>query len=132
MFTWNETDVTGFFGRPPSYGEDCDIYTFVARQNGVTLGISFVPGCGDIYLDIFRDGWPFPLIHFLGEGCSHAQVILDPKKRKILDVGYTDHAVTNMGIPAVFYRGFRVYLEPQLLTNLLLNNTVHNELAEFL
>jgi hypothetical protein len=119
MMTWIESDLAEFFEAPAAYHDESAMFTFKSVKCGVRLEFSVVPDFGDTYVGIWHDGWESPLVNVERKCCSHAQIVSDASGRKCLEVGRTKHPVTQMGIPPVLHRGFRVRLDPQICIELI-------------
>jgi hypothetical protein len=119
MLKWSKPDLTEFFGAAPTYYDAPHSYGFEVTRDGLRLLITIFDLEGAVYVSIFRDGLPKPLVTVNRELCSHAHITQDAHFRPCFEAGATKLPVTDMGIPPVLSRGVRVYVEPQFQIQLI-------------
>jgi hypothetical protein len=119
MLHWDEADVVEFFGAEVTFEDAAHSHSVEVSRDGLRLLLTLFTLEGAAYVSLFREGLPEPLITICRELCTHAQVTTDRSFRRCFEAGSTEHPVTNMGIPPILVRGFRVYLDPHFQLELI-------------
>ncbi len=119
MLKWNKSDLTEFFGVPPSFDEVPHSHGFEISRDGLQLLVTIVDLEGAVYVSLFRDGLPEPLVTLRRELCTHVHITQGTNFRHCFEAGAPKLPVTDMGIPPVLARGIRVYLEPHFQIELI-------------
>ena len=119
MLKWDQADLVSFFGVVPTYNDDACSHSFELDRDGLKLLLTIFDLEGAVFVGIFRDGLPAPIIMIQRELCTHAHINSGRDLRRCFEAGTPEQPVTNMGIPPVLVRGFRVYVEPHFQIELI-------------
>lgn len=119
MFTWNEADLTEFFGVLATFHDDAHSHSFEVSRDGLRLLVTLFDLEGAVYVSLYRDGQDQPLFAVQRELCTHAHITKNSSLRRCFEAGSPQHHVSDMGIPPLLARGVRVYLDPQFQVELI-------------
>ena len=119
MLKWSEPELTEFFGVVATVEDDGPAHSFEVAKDGLRLLVTLFGFEGAVYVSIFRDGLPKPLLTVQRELCSHAHVTKGEGFRPCFEAGSTKFPVTDMGIPPMLASGVRVFVEPQFQVELI-------------
>ena len=112
MIRWNETDFTEFFGVVPTFHEDDHSYSVELSRHGLRLLFTLFDLHGAVYVSIYRDGIPDPIIDIVRQRCTHAFVTTWAPRRRCLQIGSPEHPTTDTGVSPLLSRGIRVFVDP--------------------
>ena len=119
MLKWDETDLTEFFGVVATFHDDAHSHEFEVRRDGMRLLVTLFGPEKAVYVSIFRDGLAKPLFTVRRELCTHAHITEAAGFGRCFEAGAPKQPVTEMGIPPLFARGVRIYIEPHFQVELI-------------
>jgi hypothetical protein len=119
MLKWNSTDLAEFFGAEVDDHDAPHTYQFEISRDGLRLGLTILALEHTVFVRLFRDGLPKPVLSVRRDFCTHAHITNGTEFRRCFEAGVTKHHVTDLGIPPTLERGLRVYIEPQIQVELI-------------